>query len=191
MTLTGELFRHAGHALRNFATVEEGGQPVTKAHVKPGAEGIGPLAGDSGPGPCMAWTGGGAHSAASERPPETVLGWNPGQQRDCGIFTGHLPYAEFIADPTWSAGRSGAKWQPITSAGVGVPETLTDGGLDAGNVLAVQDLLQAIADDRQPECSMHEGRTTIEMISAVFESHRTRAPVAFPLQTRVNPLSLL
>lgn len=29
------------------------------------------------------------------------------------------------------------------------------------------------------------------MISAVFESHRTGGPVKFPLQTRVNPLSLL
>ena len=38
---------------------------------------------------------------------------------------------------------------------------------------------------------MYEGRTTIEMISAVFESHRLRGPVSFPLKTRENPLGLL
>lgn len=175
-----------------FATVEEGGKPVTKAHVKPGNEGIGPLAGDS----VSAMYGldggekayfGSKREAAGNRFGLQIFG----SKGIVEILTGHLPSAQFIADPTWSAGRSGAKWQPITSAGVGVAETLTDGGLDAGNVLAVQDLLQAIADDRQPECSMHEGRTTIEMISAVFESHRTGGPVTFPLQTRVNPLSLL
>ena len=56
---------------------------------------------------------------------------------------------------------------------------------------AVKDLLSAIENDRQPECSVLEGRTTVEMIAAVFESHRVGGPVTFPLKTRVNPLSLL
>ena len=79
----------------------------------------------------------------------------------------------------------------LRAQGVGVPETMSDGGLDGGNVMAVKDLLEAIENDRQPECSVYEGRTTIEMISAVFESHRVRGPITFPLQTRENPLSLL
>jgi hypothetical protein len=63
---------------------------------------------------------------------------------------------------------------------------------EGGNILAVKDLLSAIeVQDRDPECSVYEGRLTIEMISAVFESHRTGGPVTFPLKTRVNPLSLL
>ena len=32
---------------------------------------------------------------------------------------------------------------------------------------------------------------TVEMISAVFESHRVGGPVTFPLKTRENPLSLI
>ena len=107
------------------------------------------------------------------------------------IVTGHLPSVQFLPDPAWSPGRSGIQWVPVTSAGVGEPEPLTEGGLEAGNVLAVQDLLEAIQEDRQPECNVYEGRTTIEMICAVFESHRTRGPVTFPLQTRENPLGLL
>jgi hypothetical protein len=38
---------------------------------------------------------------------------------------------------------------------------------------------------------MYEARTTIEMISAVFESHRLGGLATFPLKTRENPLTLL
>ena len=107
------------------------------------------------------------------------------------ILTGHLPSVQFLADPAWSPGRTKAQWQPVTSAGVNRPEPLKDGGLDGGNVLAVKDLLAAIENDRDPECSVYEGRVTIEMIAAVFESHRIGGPVTFPLKTRENPLSLL
>ena len=54
-------------------------------------------------------------------------------------------------------------------------------------MLAVKDLLAAIEDDRQPECSMYEGRTTIEMISAVFESHRTGGPVTLAAEDAGEP----
>ena len=51
---------------------------------------------------------------------------------------------QFLPDPAWSPGRSKGQWLPVTSAGIGKPEPLTDGGLDGGNVLAVKDLLAAI-----------------------------------------------
>jgi hypothetical protein len=106
--------------------------------------------------------------------------------------SGQLPSVLFLPDPAWSPGRSGAKWLPVTSAGIDQPEPLADTVPGAGNILAVKDLLAAIeVQDRDPECSVYEGRLTIEMISAVFESHRVGGPVTFPLKTRVNPLSLL
>ena len=71
------------------------------------------------------------------------------------------------------------------------PEPLADGGLHAGNLLACRDLLAAIQEDRQPEASVYEARLTVEMIAAVFESHRLRRPVGLPLETRVNPLTLM
>jgi predicted dehydrogenase len=177
-----------------FARVEQNGKPVTKADVKPGAEGIGPLAGDH----VVAMYGLESGAMATF-----------GSQRDAGggqgrfglqiygskgileILTGHLPSVQFLPDPAWSPGRSKAQWVPVTSAGVGQPEPLKDSGLDGGNELAVNDLLSAIENDRQPECSVYEGRVTIEMIAAVFESHRVGGPVTFPLKTRENPLTLL
>jgi hypothetical protein len=68
---------------------------------------------------------------------------------------------------------------------------MKDGGLPAGNMLAVKDLLSAIDNDRQPECNMYDARLIVEMICAVFESHRVGGAVTFPLKTRVNALSLL
>ena len=107
------------------------------------------------------------------------------------ILTGHLPLMHYLPDPLWSPGRSGKSWIPITSAGPGKKEPLTDGGLHGGNLLAVQDLLEAIEEDRQPECNVYEARWTVEMIAGVFESHRVGGPVTLPLKTRANPLTTL
>jgi predicted dehydrogenase len=184
-----------GHPTWCFASVEQNGKPVTKADVKEGNEGIGPLAGDRvsamygmDSGIPAYW----ASKQATGSGGESRFGLQIyGSKGIIDMITGHLPSVQFLADPVWSPGRSKATWQPVSSAGIGKPEPLKEGGLGAGNVLAVQDLLSAIENDRDPECDMYEARTTIEMISAVFESHRLNAPVTFPLKTRVNPLTLL
>jgi predicted dehydrogenase len=181
-----------GEAKWCFAHVTEGGEPVRKEHVKQGNEGIGPLAGDTVTAMYGLDSGATAYFGSKRDAVGNRFGLQIyGSKGIVEILTGSLPSASFLADPAWSPGRTKSAWQPISSQGVGVPETLGDGGLDGGNVMAVKDLLEAIENDRQPECSMYEGRTTIEMISAVFESHRVRGPITFPLQTRENPLSLL
>ena len=63
--------------------------------------------------------------------------------------------------------------------------------MHAGNVLLCKDLISAIENDRQPEASVYEARTSVEMIAAVFESHRLNAPVSFPLKSRKNPLLMI
>lgn len=177
-----------------FARVMQGGQPVTKEHVKPGNEGIGLLAGDH----VAAMYGLDSGATAYFGSKRGAAGGNGrfalqvfGSKGVVEILTGHLPSVSFLPDPAWSPGRSKAQWIPVSSAGIGKPEPLTEGGLDGGNVLAVKDLLAAIEQDRDPECSVYEGRTIVEMISGVFESHRTGGPVKFPLETRENPLGLL
>lgn len=175
-----------------FAQVLEKGEPIAKSHVRDGAEGIGPLAGDHVS--AMYGLDGGAtayfgskRGAAGGRFGLQIYG----SKGVLEILTGHLPSVQFLPDPAWSPGRSGKAWVPVSSAGPGKPEPLKEGGLLAGNILACRDLLAAIEEDRQPECSMYEARTTIEMISAVFESHRAKGPVAMPLVNRENPLSKL
>jgi predicted dehydrogenase len=177
-----------------FGRVEQGGKPVTREHVKEGNEGIGPLAGDH----VVAMYGLDSGATAYFGSRRGTGGGNGrfgvqifGSKGVVEILTGHLPSVQFLPDPAWSPGRSRAHWIPVSSAGIGKPEPLQEGGLDGGNVLAVKDLLDAIENDRHPECSVYEGRTTIEMIAAVFESHRLGGPVTMPLKKRENPLTML
>jgi hypothetical protein len=100
-----------------------------------------------------------------------------------------LPAAYFLDDPSWFPGRSKAPWQEITSNGVGKVETLKDGGLGQGNIWIVQDLLEAIEKDRQPRGNMYDGRAALEMILAVYESHKLGGPVELPLKNRQHPLT--
>lgn len=182
----------AGQPSWCFATVLNKGRPVTKADVVEGAEQIGPLAGDcisamyglDGGVPAYFGT---KRNAAGGRFGLTILG----SKGAIEVLTGFLPQVHYLDDPSWSPGRSGKTWRPISSAGLDRPEPLADGSAEAGNIAACQDLISAIEQDRQPEASAYEARTTIEMISAVFESHRLGGPVPLPLKTRENPLTLL
>jgi predicted dehydrogenase len=84
-------------------------------------------------------------------------------------------------------------WEPVSSAGVGRAEPLAEiRRLVGGHVLAAEDLLAAIEQKREPLCGAEAGRTVVEMILAVFESHRRGGErVCFPLSKRVNALGHL
>jgi len=186
----------AGKPLACTATLLQDGHPVTRDDVKDGAEGTGPLAGNevharfemesgvpaffdsvqkagersAGFGLQLIGTGGVIDLRSDTEPPAHLRLGNPFQ-----------PLAEPRA------------WTPVTSAGIGKPEPVADlAKLSAGHILAGRDLLAAIREDRAPLCSAEDGRIVIEMISAVFESHRLGGQrVTFPLKTRQSPLALL
>ncbi len=177
------------------ARVLQEGKPVTKEHVKPGNEGIGPLAGDEVH--AMFGLAGGAIGSFNSL---KGAGGTPsrfgiqvhGSKGIIEILMGYMPDVKLLEDPSWSPGRSGKSWLNVTSAGVGEPEPIKETGNDVGNELAVKDLIAAIENDRQPEASIYEARTSTEMIAGVFESHRMGgAAVGFPLKNRENPLGML
>ncbi len=184
----------AGEADSCAATVLNQGKPVTKPDVVEGNEGLGPLAGDAIRAR-FTFKNGVFGDIATVR----GKGGNParfglqlfGSKGVIEVVTGYLEPAWILKDPSWSPGRSGANWQPISSNGIGKPETLSGRGLGGGNVAAVKNLLQAIETDKQPECNMYEGRGVVEMILSVFESHRQGKTVPLPLATRENPLARL
>jgi predicted dehydrogenase len=183
----------AGDARWCFARVWQGGKPVTRADVRQGGEGMGPVAGDHLDaiygfdkgirgyfGTCK------AHSPAS-RFGLAIYGTKGIIQ----LTTGSLPPVYFLDDPTWFPGCSKKAWNEITSAGLGQPEPLKDGGLGMANVWIAKDLIEAIEKDCQPLGSMYDGRSALEMILAVYESHRKKGPVDLPLANRQHPLTLL
>jgi len=102
------------------------------------------------------------------------------------------PLAHLLGGNPFRPRADAALWQPITTAGIGLPEPIPNLGPQvSGHVLAVRDLMAAIREDRAPLCDAWAGRTTVEMICAVFESHRLGGRrVTFPLRTRKNPFAL-
>lgn len=190
----GIMRRLGGSPTSCSALVRENGQPITKAHVKPGAEGIGPLAGD--------------HIQATFSMPNSITGYfasrrnmggNPtrfavqvfGSKGVIELESGYMVPGKILRDSSWSPGRSGAKWETITSAGIGIDEPRQDASYEAGHIAAIQDLVSAIDQHQDTQCNPRECTAVIEMIAAIFESHRLGKPTSMPLTTRVNPLTLL
>lgn len=177
-----------------FACVLDGGERVAKQHIREGAEGIGPLAGDE-----IHASYGFAHRTMGYFSTHKARdGVNArfglqvyGTKGILTLTTGSLPAVYFVADPSWSPGQSKEPWLPVTSQGLGKPETLKDTGLHLGNVMIVQDLIRAIETDTQTKGSVYDARAALEMILAVYESHCLNAPVQLPLKNRQHPLSLL
>jgi predicted dehydrogenase len=178
-----------------FATIRAGGKPITRADVVEGNEGLGPLAGDA-----FASVYGMPNDALASF--ASVRGAGGGKGRFalqiCGsagiieVTSNYHPQVSILEDPSWSPERGKGAWKPVSSNGVGKPETITGDVQHAGGNQAVaKDLLAAIEENRQPLCSVYEARAAVEMIVAAFESQRVGGPVTFPLATRVNPLALL
>ena len=175
------------------ATVLQNGKPVTQNDVFDGPEGIGPLAGDelhamykmSGGG--VAYFSSLKHAGKKKRYALQIFG----SKGIIELTEGILPSVTYLDDITWSPGRSGTQWQTISSAGIGKPEPLSGRKYQARYMLMIEDLLAAIEQDRQPLSGLYEARSVVEMIVAVFESHRQGVPVKFPLENRNNPLTML
>lgn len=191
-----DLMRNfAGHPQWCFGTVTKDGQPIRKSDVVEGNEGIGPLAGDSVRAVYGLADGSTGYFASRKGVTGRATRFGMqiyGSEGVIEILTGHLqPTVKLLQDSAWSPARSKKSWVEVTTAGIDKPEPEQEGGLHAGNVLAIKDLLAAIKENRQPKGNLYEARGATEMIVAIFESQRVGGPVPLPLKTRVNPLTLL
>lgn len=183
-----------GNATLCTAIVTQRGHRVTKSDVVTGAEGIGPLAGDNVQARYSFPSGAHGHFASRRGmagSPSRFAIQVFGSKGIIEMESGYLAKAYLLRDSSWSPGRSGKSWEPITSAGVGKPEPRTDGTYEGGHIAAILDLFDSIKDNRPTKCSAEDCRSIIEMISAVFESHRVGGPIDLPMTTRVNPLTLM
>jgi predicted dehydrogenase len=169
------------------------GKPAQKGDIREGGEGMGPILGDrihAQYGFANGIVGSfGTHQAkfgAGKRFAMQIFG----TKGVIHLQTGSLPPVLFCEDPSWLPGRGNATWQEVTSNGLGKPETLKEiGGLTLGNVWIVKDLMDAIEKDRPPRGSGYDGRAALEMVLAVYESHRQDRAVDLPLKNRKHPLA--
>jgi len=175
------------------ASVTAGGRPVTKADAVDGPEGIGLIAGDSiaamfglADGPVGYFAS--VRDAGLKQPNFglTICGTAGAIQ----IWPDHVPHAYFRAAPIWRVDKD-FPWRPIGAEGLDSP---LGGDVDraaeraAWGRRAALDLLDAIAQDREPETGMYAGRTTVEMMAAIYAAALTGSRVSWPIVERGNPL---
>ncbi len=87
----------------------------------------------------------------------------------------------FVRRPgEWTAKGKSDAWEPFDPALVQAPPE--------HNLGPVGDWLNAIATNREPECSGRNGAWAVEMVCAVYASALKKAQVAFPLAPRTHPL---
>lgn len=184
----------AGDPESCYASLYQQGQRVTRDHVRPGNEGVGPLAGDRVDAMYRFKSGITGYFSSQKG-----AGGSPnrfglrilGSKGVIDHTSGYANPAFLLNDTTWSSAKSTTQWRTISSLGIDQPEPITATGYEGGNPAAALDLIAAIEEDRQPKCSMYEAKGTVEMVLAVFESHRVAGPVTMPLECRDNPLASL
>jgi predicted dehydrogenase len=183
-----------GQPLACSATVLQDGRPVTRADLQDGAEGVGPLAGNTVHARYEMERGLPAFFDSVQNAGEKASGFGLQLVGTQGVIDMRIdtePFVQLLPGGALHPQREPRTWVPVSSAGAGRPEPITDLAKQvSSHQLAVRDLLAAIRAHRAPLCDARAGRTTIEMICAVFESHRLGGQrVTFPLKTRENPLT--
>jgi len=185
----------AGKPLMCSASLLQDGRPTTRADLREGAEGVGLIAGNAVHARFEMERGAPAFFDSVIGAGVAKAGFGVQIVGTDGVVDLRMdtePMANLLAGNPFQPTSEARAWTPISSAGLGKPEPIADLKAQmAGHFPVALDLLAAIADDRPPLCSAADGRTTVEMISAVFESHRFAGRrVTFPLTTRENPLGL-
>lgn len=185
-----------GKPLASSAVVLKGGKPVVRADVEEGGEGIGPLAGNEVHARFEMEGGVPAFFDSVQNAGKKDAGFGLQLIGTTGLIDLRIdadPLAHILAGSPFQPVKDARTWVPISSVGIGLPESPAAIGKEVmRHLVGGRDLLAAIRDDRQPLCSAHDGRVIVEMITAVFESHRLGGRrVTFPLETRENPLTRL
>ena len=186
----------AGKPVACTATLLQDGRPITHDDVKDGAEGTGPLAGNEVHARFETESGVPAFFESVQKAGAKSAGFGIQLIGTSGVFDLRFdadPVAHFREGNPFQPSAEPRAWVPVSSAGIGKPEPIPNAGkLVMSHATPGRDLIAAIREDRAPLCSAEDGRVIVEMISAVFESHRLGgARVTFPLKTRQAPLSLL
>lgn len=173
-----------GPAISCEATILMEGRPATKADIRLGDEGVGPIVGDE------------IHARY-----ETQSGiplyfdskkgsWSKGTPFGARLIgTKGVISLQVDEEPLAILERDGKK-TPITTGGIGKPEPIKDIKLvNGGHHGAVHDIVAAIAEKREPLCGPKAGLETVELTLGVFASFAAGGKkVSLPLADRQHPL---
>lgn len=164
--------------------VTQGGKEITKANARLTKDLVGPVAGDE----VIAQFGfdhgvvGTFNSRAKLR--EAAGPWGLeiiGTKGSARVLT-NVPAQVFVKNITpWNAEGHIDTWK--RPAGPVVPSSFA-----LANARLVDDLIVAIEERREPECSGQNAMKAIEMVMGVYQSALSHSRVVFPLTERSHPL---
>lgn len=177
------------------AVLLQDGRPVDRSDVRPGNEGLGPLAGNEIHARYRMKRGPIAYfdSIADEGTGDASFGLQiVGSEGIINLHCDRDPIAHLCHGNPFAIAQP-RTWLSISTAGVDEPEPREDlADSIKHHVIPVRDLIAAVKNHRQPLCDVHEAAMTVEMICAAFESHRQAGrAVTLPLVERDNPLQKL
>ncbi|TDU70839.1 putative dehydrogenase [Prosthecobacter fusiformis] len=184
----------AGKPVACSSVILQDGRAVTPADVTPGKDDVGPLAGNAVHARFDTESGVPIYFDSIQNAGDRTVGFGLQLIGTKGLIDLRMdatPIAHLVPGSPFHPVKEPRPWIPISSAGAGVPEPMTDIRLDVmSHVTGARDLIAAIEENRQPLCSAADGRITVEMITAVLASHtRDGARITFPLDSPQNPLS--
>ena len=178
----------AGDPLWTLGHVAQGAADLARAHVRDGAEGLGPLAGDN-IAALYAFPRG-VHGFFGTRQNEDTSGVRFGVDflGSRGLITlraGMDPEIHLFRSRSWAPAQ-GSEWTRVTA-----PDHQRPAGeaFQVANARLVADLLDAIENDTQPRSSGYDGRWALEMILSIYQSQRSGTRVPLPMSQRRHPLA--
>lgn len=180
----------AGDPVSCAARVTTQGRPVTRADRRRVKDDIGPVAGDEVEASFE--FSGGVHGSFTSRGRlrETVGAWGlelVGTRGRARINANIPPRVFLLRTAGWDAGGRTDRWEPFPAPG---SSESGEGGspFAIANRRVVDDWMEAIRVDREPECSARNAAWAVEMVMAVYGSSLGRREVRFPLPDRAHPL---
>ena len=170
-----------------WADVRVDGRPATRADIREASEPLGPIIGDSIQA-VYQFPNNVKGFFASQKSADGDQGrWGLDIHGTRGIVTvrmDRVPAVFGLPDPTWAPGGKTRGWRALP----GAPEVALDGPHHHYKPI-VDELIAAIAEDREPDYSLRDARAAHEMVQAVFESAlQEQCRVTMPLARREHPL---
>ena len=183
----------AGDPLSCSAELRIGGRLVEKSDIKPGNEGLGPLAGDEvharwkmKNGWISTFDSIRGHGIKAANFGLQIIG-NEGV---IDLRCDHEPFAHFREGSPWLPNSELSSWIPISSGGIGKTEIIPISQTVKNHKSALINLSESVDKNRSPLCGLEEGISTVRFVQSVFASHMEDGKnIHFPLKFRKHPFS--